>query len=168
MFPRMLQRLSMIHRRLQQDGEAPLPSYSEEVWWQMGMGGQRTNGIRWTQNEIHNITSTGPLQTRSTKEARDRHVEIPLFRNHISTIRQWEMETSSLPIEDDDGRRMQLQYKQQGTISDHSGLHWMETIYKRKSGTSQSTHELQELSHLYVNKGTKRMTSQMAPIPQPI
>ena len=127
----------------------------------MGMGGKRTTSIRRAQEKTYHNTGYGPFRPQGTNQTRNRRFEIRLFRNPVTTMRGWEMETSGLPIQDNAGRRMQLRYTRQRTISDNPGFHGMETIPQREPETSTGSHGPQELSYHYDDKGTKQKTSKM-------
>ena len=138
--PRILQLLQKIYRRIQQDGQTPIPKNRKEVRQQLGMVGQRTESIRRTQDKAHHVTSTGTLQTWSTNKTRNGRLEIRVFRYPITTMRGREMETSGLSIKDDARRRMQLRHPRQGIIGHNSSTQGMETIHQRKPNTSQSSY----------------------------
>ena len=108
--PRILQLLSTIHRRIQQNSKTPQWWHSEEVQWQMGMGVKGTTSIRQTQKKTHNNTGYGLLQSQGTDQTRNRHFEIYLLRNSITIVWRQEMETSGLRIQNNARRRMQLRY----------------------------------------------------------
>ena len=138
--PRILQLLQTVYRRIQQDGQAPIPTHRKEIRQQLGMGRQRTKSIRRTQNKTHHITSTGTLQTWSTNKTRDRRLEICVLRNPITTMRGREMQTSGLPIKDNARRRMQLRHPRQGIIGHNSSTQGMETIHQREPDTNPSSY----------------------------
>ena len=167
-FPTILQLVLKLHRRIQQNSETPLWSYSEKVWWQMGMEGKGTTSVRRTQKETQNNTGHGRLQARSANQTRDSVIEIGPFRNLITTMWGQEMQTSGLLIQDKAGCWMQLLYARQRTISDNPDVQRMETIPWRKSETRTGPHGPQELSYFHDNKETKRRTSRMEDTPQSI
>src|ERR1700761_4823548 len=103
---RILQLLSEIHRRVQQNRKTTIRQNAEEIRWQMGMDRQGTASIRRTTKETHNSTSNGPLQPYGSNQDRNRRINIRLFWYPITTVRRWKMETSGLPIKDDARRRM--------------------------------------------------------------
>ena len=65
----------MICRRSQQDSQTSLSTHRKEVRQQLGMGRQRTKGIRRTQDKTHHVASTGTLQTWRTNKTRNRRLD---------------------------------------------------------------------------------------------
>ena len=110
MLPRLLQLLPTIHRRVQQDGQTTICKNKKEMHWQLGMGRQRTVNLRRIKDETHHGTSTGLLRHPHTNQNRNGCLKIRLLRYTITAMPGRKMETSCVPIQDDDGRRMQLRH----------------------------------------------------------
>jgi len=110
MFPRILQLLQTVYRRVQQDSQTTIRKNKKGVHWQLGVGGQRTTSIRRIKDKTHHSTSTGLLRPPRTDQNRNGGLIIRLFRYTIRAIPGRKMGTSCIPIQDDVGRRMQLRY----------------------------------------------------------
>jgi len=110
MFPRILQLLQTVHRRVQQDSQTTIRKNKKGVHWQLGVGRQRTTSIRRIKDKTHDSTSTGLLRPPRTDQNRNGGLKIRLFRYTITAMPGRKMETSGLPIEDNVGRGMQLRH----------------------------------------------------------
>src|SRR5207302_6506856 len=84
-----------------------------------------------------------------------------LRRNIITRMRGWEMETSSLSVQNNETSGMQLRCTRQRTIGDSSSTQRMEEICGRKSTQDTNLDQPQELSPLHDNEGAKRTTNSM-------
>ena len=109
MLPRILQLLSKVHRRVQQNSKTTLREDRKETRPQLGIGGQRTTRIRRTKNETHHPTRTRPFRPHGTTQNRNRRLEICLLWNCITTIRGRQMETRRHSVKNNKRCRMQLQ-----------------------------------------------------------
>jgi len=110
MVPGVLALLSTIYRRLQQDGQTSICENKEGMHWQLGMGRQRTASIGRIQDKTHHGTSTGLLRPRRANHNRKRSLKISLLWYTMTIIPGWKMETSGVLIQDNVGRRIQLQH----------------------------------------------------------
>jgi len=110
MLPWVLQLLSTIHRRLQQNGQTTICKNKKGMHWQLGMRRQGTTSIRRIKDKTHHGTSTGLLRPPRTDQNRNRRLKIRLFRYTITAMPGRKMETSRIPIQDNVGRRMQLRH----------------------------------------------------------
>jgi len=109
-FPGILQLLSTIHRRVQQDGQTTMCENKKGMHWQLGMGRQRTTSVRRIKDKTHHGTSTDLLRPPRTDQNRNRCIEICLLRYTVTAMPGRKMETSGVPIQDNVGRRMQLRH----------------------------------------------------------
>jgi len=80
------------------------------VHWQLGVGRKGTTSIRRIKDKTQHSTSTGLLRPPRTDQNRNGNLKIRLFRYTITAMPGLKMETSCVPIQDDVGRRMQLQH----------------------------------------------------------
>ena len=108
MLPRILQLLPTIYRSFQQDSQATIRKDRKEMHRQLGVGRQRTKGIRRTKDKTQYSASPGLLLPPCTNRDRDGRLEIRLLRNTISAMQGGEMEAIGIPIKNNVRRRMQL------------------------------------------------------------
>jgi len=111
MFPRILQLLPRVHRRIQQNSQTTIRKNKEEVPWQLAVGRQRTTSIQRIKDKTHHSTSTSLLQPPRTDQNRNGGLKIRLFRDTITAMPGGKMETSCVPIQHDVGRRIQLRHR---------------------------------------------------------
>jgi len=76
MFPRILQLLHTVHRRVEQDSQTTIRKNKKGVHWQLGMGRHRTTSIRRTKDKAHHSTSTGLLRPPRTDQNRNGRLKI--------------------------------------------------------------------------------------------
>ena len=102
----ILQLLSTIHRRIQQNSQTTIRQDKERK--HLGIGRKRTRSIRRITKKIVFSPCVDTFQTRKAPSDRNRPMEVRLFRNPFSTRRRWQMETHCLSIEDNGTSGMQL------------------------------------------------------------
>jgi len=64
----VLQLLSMIYRRFQQDGQTTICENKEGMHWQLGIGRQRTASVRRIKDKTYHGASTGLLRPPRTNQ----------------------------------------------------------------------------------------------------
>jgi len=91
MLPRILQLLPMIYRRVQQDSQTTICKDKKGMYWQLGMGRQRTASFRQIKDKTHYGASASLLRPPRTNQNRNRRLEICLLRYPVTTIpgRKW-------------------------------------------------------------------------------
>jgi len=110
MLPGVLQLLSTIYRRFQQNGQTTICENKEGMYWQLGMGRQKTASNRRSKDKTYHGISTGLLRPPRTNQNRNRRLKIHLLWYTLTTMPGRKMETSGVLIQDNVGRRMQLQH----------------------------------------------------------
>jgi len=68
MFPGILQFRSMIYRRFQQDGQTTICENKAGIYWQLGMGEQKTTSVRRIKDKTYHGTSTDLLRPPGTDQ----------------------------------------------------------------------------------------------------
>jgi len=86
MCPRILQLLPTIHRRFQQNSQTAIRKNKKEMYWQLGMGRQRTASIRRIKDKTHQSTSTELLRPPRTDRNRNRCLKIDFLRYTVTTM----------------------------------------------------------------------------------
>jgi len=68
------------------------------MYWQQGMGTQRTTSVQLIKDNTYHGTSTGLLGPPRNDQDRNRRLEIRLLRYTVTTMPGRNMETSGVPI----------------------------------------------------------------------
>jgi len=157
----ILQLLSTVCRRIQQDSQTPIRQNIDQERRQMGMGRQGTSGVRRITTDVMLNPSVDILPTGETTLSRNRPFKICLLRHIIPTRRGRKMETDRVSVKEDGTCRIQLRRTRQRTISHSSSTQRMEMIPQRKRTTFQSPNRPQKPNEVYDNKRTDRQTNPM-------
>jgi len=98
----ILQLLSTVYRRIQQDSQTPIRQNQERR--QMEMGRQGTSGVGRITTEVMLNPSVDILQARETTAGQNRRFKICLFRHIGPTRQRREVEADSVSVKDDGPR----------------------------------------------------------------